>query len=321
MKNIQISSVIALFLLAFALFPTIVTNAQEKFTGKWTAETDGKNNGKIQLNLTRKLSRNNTNDFGNTFALNDLQGLSREQLFAANSTVNFRLMREAGIIEFEGVFKNGEGSGTFTFSANQNFVAGMKSRGYNLNDDKLFSATALDLTLGFVDDLKSVGFADLDVEDLFKGKIFNVTPKFVAEMKSIGFTDLGMEDLVKARIFEIDIDFAKEVTEMGFAKDSIEDLVKLRIFKITPEYLREMKSIGFTNLSAEEATKLRIFKITPKFVREINSEGLTDLSVEEVTKLRIFNIDGKYIQLVKSKGYNDLDVEKLVDMKIFNRVK
>ena len=273
------------------------TRAQKTFNGDWKA-TLKEDRNKINLNLERRTQKGSRNQMGQTFDLSELQGLSREQ--AANGgAVRFSLVREAGRIDCEGSFQNGKGSGTFQFTGNQGFIAAMKSRGFdfdkNLNlsddderesDDKLFAATALNVTTALADDLVSSGFGNLDVDDLFKAAIFKIDSKFMREMKASGFPNLTMEDLVKARIFKIDAEFVTKVTQMGFDKEPFESLVKMQIFKVTPE-----------------------------FVSEVRNEGLTTVSVEDVVKLRIFKIDAEYIRRAKADGV-PLEVERLVQRKI-----
>ena len=242
---------------------------------------------KVQLNFSYETARGGSNNHGSGFAYADLQGLTRAMVESANSTpVSFRLAREAGTIEAEGTFQNGKGSGTFRFIPNQSFAAGMQSRGFTFTTEKLFSATTLNLTTAFVDDLKSAGFPNLKTEDLFKAVIFRVTPQFMSEMAAIGFPNLDMEDLVKARIFKIDAEFARQIADMGYKNDSLESLVKFRIFKVTPEFLREVQAEGLTKLSAEDVVKLRIFKIDGAYIRQARAENVP-LEVEALVQKKI----------------------------------
>ena len=274
-----------------------VTQAQRTVSGDWKASVKEDPN-RIQLNLERRTEKGNRNQMGQSYEFSELQGLSREQA-AGGGAVRFSLVREAGRIDCEGSFQNGKGSGTFQFTGNEGFVAAMKTRGFDFDkesswsdddgrhsEDRLFAATALNVTTALADDLVSSGFGHLNVDDLFKAAIFKVDSKFMREMKASGFPNLTMEDLVKARIFKIDAEFVTKVTQMGFDKEPFESLVKMQIFKVTPE-----------------------------FVTEVRNEGLTDLSVEDVVKLRIFKIDGDYIRRAKADGL-PLDVERLVQRKI-----
>ncbi len=274
----------------FVSFLTISTDvkvlAQETTTGEWTAKISEKEPDKIQLSFSRRTAKGGNNMHGSGFSFGDLQGLSREQIAKANVPVKFQLVREAGTIDCEGTFNNGRGSGTFRFTPNQTFVSAMQSRGFSLNEDKLFAATTLNLTTAFVDDLKSMGFENLDTEDLFKAVIFKITPQFAQEMKAAGFPNLDIEDLVKARIFKVDADFVRKVREMGFKESDMESLVKLRIFKVTPEFIKEMQAEGLTNLDIEDLVQLRIFKVDAEFVRRAKTEN-ANINVEELVRMRI----------------------------------
>ncbi|HET9527044.1 MAG TPA: hypothetical protein VFO99_12810 [Pyrinomonadaceae bacterium] len=268
--------------------------AQSTTTGEWKASIN-KDNSKINLSLERRSDRGGHSQMGQTYEFSDFQGLNRET--AVNGgPVKFSLVREAGRIDFEGNFENGKGSGTFNFTGNPSFVSAMKSRGFDFeersngrrdnDEDRLFAATTLNVTTALADDLNSLGFGKLNVDDLFKAAIFKIDSTFAREMKASGFENLGMEELVKARIFKIDAGFVRQVAQMGFEKEPFESLVKMQIFKVTPE-----------------------------FISEVRNEGLTDLQVEELVKLRIFKIDGQYIREAKADGV-PLEVERLVQRKI-----
>lgn len=261
--------------------------AQTAVTGEWKADSRSEkrqNDGKLHLSFERRSAKGGVNQHGSSYLYDELQGLRREQV--ENGTVSFRLVREAGTIVCEGSFVNGKGSGTFTFTPSQVYTSGMQSRGYMLSDEKLFIAATLDLTLAFVDDLRSAGFANLTVDDLFKARIFKITSQFMADMKATGFPDLGIEELVKARIFKIDADYVRQVHAMGFADNDFESLVKFRIFKVTPEFLSEIKAEGLTGLASEDVVKFRIFNISPEFIRMARAED-PNITVEEMVRMKI----------------------------------
>ena len=270
-------------------------NAQSTANGTWTATVE-KDNSKINLSFERRSEKGGRHQHGQTFEFSDLQGLSREQAVNGGA-VTFSLVREAGRIDCEGSFQNGKGSGTFRFTGNAAFISAMKSRGFDFSEDsnangedrrgedRLFAATALNITTALADDLASANLGKLQTEDLFKAAIFHIDGRFAREMKASGF-ELGMEDLVKARIFKIDPEFVKQVAQMGFEKEPFESLVKMQIFKVTPEFIAEMRNEGLTNLQIEDLVKLRIFKIDVDFIRQAKSEGVP-VEVERLVQRRI----------------------------------
>ena len=252
---------------------------------------------RLYLDFERPTKNGHRSQMGQTYSFSELQGLTREQV-ERDGAVKFSLVREAGTISCEGTFQSGKGSGTFRFTANQSFVSGMKSRGFDFenasrvfdderdSENKLFSAAVLNVTTALADDLLSAGLGKIDLDDLFKAAIFKIDSKFAREMKASGFPDLGMEELVKARIFKIDANFASQVAQMGFANQSFESLVQMRIFKVTPEFIAAVRSEGIANPSVEELVQMKIFKIDSEFIRKAKAEGVP-LEVERLVERRI----------------------------------
>jgi len=291
------------FFIAMALITSVAlliwiagrsVTAQSTTSGDWTASLSSKEN-KLQLNLERR-NKGHRNQMGQTYEFSEFQGLTREQV-QNGGPVSFSLVREAGRIDMEGTFQNGKGSGTFRFTGNAGFVSAMKSRGFDFDqtsnpgddrdsEDRLFAATALNITTALADDLNSAGFGKLETEDLFKAAIFKINSQFMREMKASGFQNLGMEELVKARIFKIDAEFVRQVSQMGFDKEPFESLVKMQIFKVTPEFVTEMRNEGLTNIQIEDLVKLRIFKIDTDFIRAAKADGVP-LEVERLVRRKI----------------------------------
>lgn len=255
-------------------------------SGTWKANAEREKGREIHISFSRQTERNGKNSFGSSFKFEDLRGLSERDTQGSNNKVNFRLNREAGVIECEGSFAEGKGSGTFRFTANQSFVSSMENLGFRLTDENQFTSTMLDVTTSFARDVLSMGFKNVDFDDIVKAKIFKVTSAYAAEMSSIGFRDLDMEDLVKARIFKIDADYARQIREMGFGDQSMESLVELRIFKVTPEFINELRGEGLVNLTTKDLVKLRIFKVDAEFIRKARAENVL-INVESLVNLRI----------------------------------
>ena len=311
MRKNSLINLFTLFIFAFILGASGVV--AQNLTGEWTANTResvgpkhrtgdddeakaAPDPNKIHLSFSRRSDNGGRNQHGSSFSYSDLEGLTRQQA-ESGGPVSFRLVREAGIIECQGTFANGKGSGTFTFTGNKTFVDAMKARGFDFEKlpakgdngsplDKLFAATTLNVTTALADDLKAANFGNLDVEDLFKAAIFKIDGKFMAEMKATGFPNMGMEDLVKARIFKVDADYVRQVKDMGFTDQGFEGLVKFRIFKVTPEFLNELRAAGLDKMDAEDIVKARIFKIDGEFIRQARAEE-PNITMEELVQMKI----------------------------------
>jgi hypothetical protein len=68
-----------------------------------------------------------------------LSGLSAAQINSTTSSpVSFEMRRDAGIIRFEGMFRNGDGAGPFDFAPNRAYLDTLRSY-KNVPVDKLIS--------------------------------------------------------------------------------------------------------------------------------------------------------------------------------------
>lgn len=283
-----------IILSAFVLAGSIVAFGQQTQSGKWKAKVKTKDTEKIHISFYQDSDyQNSKGKYGNQisgqgFEINELQGLSYEQINGSNSSVNFTIIREAGTIQLTGTFNNGEGTGTWTFASDPNFVSALRNLGFeDVSERKLFASAVLNVKSQTVTELRNAGLKNLDYEDIFKATIFKIDANYIREMSSAGFKDLDMEDLVKGRIFKIDANYAREILALGFGEQTLEELVKFRIFKVTPEFLTQMKAEGLNNLTAEDVVQLRIFKIDGAFIQSARAKGFANPSVGELVELKI----------------------------------
>lgn len=291
--------------------------AQGSITGEWLAEFNRSNPDKVQFTVVRRSARGGQHNSSNNIPLAELQGLTPQQAFGAKTEVNFRLVREAGTFQCEGVFREGKGAGHWTLTPNQSFISAMQSRGYErLSEDDLFSAALFDINIKSIEDLKAAGYDRLSFKELVEASIFEVTGDFAREMKAAGFENLSIKQLVEARIFKVDGQYVREVQAMGFGSQPLKKLVEMRIFKITPEFIREMRSMGFENLSLQELLDFSVHSVTPEFVNAIKAEGFPSITSREAVTLKIHGVDREFIRRVRAKGFNNISLNKLVELRI-----
>ena len=118
-----------------------------------------------------------------------------------NGPVQFKIDREAGVFQFEGVIRNGEGGGELELQIKPQFVFQMSRLGHsNISDDELFLIASLNLTTAEVKELNSLGYNKITTEQLVEMKIHGVSPKFIREIQSRGYNNLPEEKLVEMRI-------------------------------------------------------------------------------------------------------------------------
>ena len=139
--KIRVAGVLAVLCLLWACYPgSEVTFSNPQNTGNqwlieyWTAENN--------LHLTMRYRRVRDtgfsyNDSGFKVTLDQLTGLTRDQLMSATGTnVRFQLKRDAGTFDFEGWFKQGNGSGHFTFAPSSSFNSDLGRLGFGRASDE-----------------------------------------------------------------------------------------------------------------------------------------------------------------------------------------
>jgi uncharacterized protein (UPF0335 family) len=290
--------------------------AQSDLTGQWTAALDRDKPGEIQIMYHRHSEMGGIGMWGKTVPLGELQGLTVEAALSPKANVNFNVVRQAGTFACEGYFREGKGTGFWTFTPSQSFVAAMRDRGYNnLTGEDLLRAATHNLTTNLIEDLKSLGYDRLEFKQLLRASSHNITPEFIREMQSAGYPGLTMEELIRARNHDINSRYVREVRAMGFDKQPLEKLIRLRNHDITQEFINQMRSAGFDNLSIEQLIRLRNHSITPEFVNGVKAEGYPDIPLETVVRLKNHDVDREYIRRVKARGFNDLTLDEIIRLR------
>src|SRR5262247_2197917 len=153
---------------------------QDTISGDWTAKVKQTDKGPVLwLSLNHgSEGRKGGSQMSCDFPLQAFTGLNPN----ANSNVRFTLQREAGVVFFDGLFKDGRGVGDFRFEPNSGFIATMRSMGYDgLTTEKLLSMALLDVGVNFINELKSLGYDKLPLDQLFALRALGVTAAFIKE--------------------------------------------------------------------------------------------------------------------------------------------
>src|SRR5712691_191029 len=163
-KQIRLAAVLGLLALLWACYPvtdTSYSNPQDSGTGQWLIEfRTGETKVHIDLRYERR-SEKGTGYSSHGFTIDPalLSGLSREQAMSGGAHVQFQLKRDAGTFNFEGWFKEGNGSGHFTFVPDHGFAAELNAQGYGSpTDDQLLSLALSYTGFALINELKAQGY-------------------------------------------------------------------------------------------------------------------------------------------------------------------
>ena len=302
--------------LAFCISLSLASSAsaQETISGEWVVE-QGHSAGNVVLTLHRDTGEN-TFMSSSTVSLETFKGLSQGQMSSPGNNVNFQIVREAGLVSCEGYFKEGKGSGVFTFTPSQDFVAKLSARGYtDISDEMQFRMALHDVTVGFIQEFADLGYDHIPAGELVSMRVHNVTADFVKSLKALGYDQVPIRDLRAMRIHGVTADFIKSLAEAGYQNPPVNQLVSLRIHDVSIDFIKAMQSAGLAPLKIDQLVKMRIHDVNPAFVKEVRSLGYEQASAEQLVKLRIFNVSPEYIQRVKDRVTGDVTIEQLIRLK------
>ena len=292
------------------------------YAGDWSADSrqtwrgdDGE--PRVQFNLR---GRAGDSRWGFGVRLRDLAGLPPSALASAADNIQFAWTREAGTFRFSGSFDDGRGSGTYTFTANPAFVAGMGTAGYReLTGENLVRLAVVDVTLGHVRGLAQAGYANLPLNDLVRTRIHKVTPEVVRDLAGVGYRNVAVEDLIKMSIHKATPEFIAALNARGFQNVATDDLVKMRIHKVTPEEVDQLKTLGYGAMGVDQLIKFRIHKVTPDYIRGMREVGFVTVSEDQLVKMRIHKVDAQFIRDARADGLTVQTPGDAVDLAIHGR--
>ena len=254
--------------------------------GTWEMQRDASRPAQVQL----ELSRGRSHQSGTLVPRDAFSGLTPEQIDAAVDTpVAFALRRDPGELAFQGRFRAGRGTGTFTFAPRPAFLDDLRALGIETGrkgEEDLFGLATLGLDVVFVKSLLAEGYR-LSLDDYVPMRIFDVSPAFIGEMRSLGLGRLSHQDLVAFRIHGVTPQFAAQMRRLGFPDLSRDDLLAFRIHGVTGEFILDLRDLGYADVTADDLVAARIHGVTPEFIREVAHAGYKGLPFADLIDLRI----------------------------------
>jgi hypothetical protein len=253
-------------------------------SGTWTASVDGND---VHLGIHPR--GEGGSQFGNQFRRDELRGFTGK-----DGEARFSLVRDAGTIEFEGTFRNGEGAGFFQLTQAPGFVETMSKLGYpQVRSEGALLLTLIDIGPKRVREYQELGFRHLSWDDFQAFCLHGVTAGWVKALRALGLSMTDPEKVEAMRIHDVTPAWVREVRDAGLGGADEESLIGLRIHDVTADYAREMRSLGLGDLDAEKLQELRIHDVTPEYVRRMRAQGFTKASADDFVQLKISGVEEK----------------------------
>ncbi len=258
----------------------------------------------------------------------------------------YEIIRESGTLSLMGTFSETEGSGKFTFTSNEQFIAflernridtnvediylfkaflgnlnkdfvnGIKERGYDSTLKELTKLTTHGATLNYIDELAAAGYKGLELNMISKFAIHDITIEYIQELSKAGYSKMDPNMLKKFAIHDIRIDYIKELNALGYGNLSPEMLKKFAVHQISPKYIKGLSSVGFDNLDSEMLKKFKVHNISATYIKSLQDLNLERLSAQTIKKAKVHNVSAAYVKNARSNGYVYTSLSDYIRLKI-----
>lgn len=280
--------------------------AQDDLPGTWELRPSTKE-GLVHLRLVEGRSSH-----GSDIPLSLLEGLTATQLEGAGGPVQFRITRDAGTLQFEGVLRNRVAAGTFSFSPNPTFPDALAKRGFaRPTAREQYQMARHDVGFAFVDELTRLGYAKPETALLVKAGQHGVNTTYLREMGALGYALGSLPPLIELRDHGVTPDYVRGMAQEGYAKVPADEIRKARDHGVGPEYVKGMREAGYTSLPLEALIEARDHGVTPEYVRALAAAGYRGLPIDQTIRVRDHGVSPEYVEGMKRLGYTPA-IEELV---------
>lgn len=167
----------------------------------------------------------------------------------------------------------------------------------------------------YIDELASVGYTNLSVDELIRLKTAGVTADYVRSLRALGLTNLTPKELASFSVHGVAPSYVQAIRAAGYNNLSAKELTTFRIHGITPDYIRTLQDAGYSNLPAKQLTEFMIHGVTPAFISAIRAAGYSNLTPKELVTLRVHGITPEFIRKARSR-LGDMTMKQLVSLKL-----
>lgn len=262
---------------------------------------------------------NNSRSNRGTWTINECFKTSELINFSKEGKTNFKIKRDAGILNLEGDFKDDYGFGKFTFEPDLTFVALLKNNDIeNVDDDMLFQLFISNTTASFVNVLKKNG-NQVNGKDLLAAAIHIGHEQRLQELNKIfELTEdpFRYQDALNMAIHGVSLEYSKLIKSLSPTGLSIKRLIDCKIHGVDERYVEDLAAFNFEDLSLKDMIDLKIHNVDIKEMKKLENNGFGKMSVKEMVNLKIHGVNKGFVDAMKNLGYDKLTTKELKDFAI-----
>lgn len=167
----------------------------------------------------------------------------------------------------------------------------------------------------FIDEMASVGYANLSIDELIDLKSVGVTAGYVGALRELGFDNLTAKELIKIRAVGATPAYIEGIRSVGYKDLTLKELANLKALDIMPEHISKYRAAGYDELSVKNLIGFAANNITPDFINGMNALGFGKLSPKDLVLTRVFRITPEFVQIARNRLGNDLTLKQIVELK------
>ena len=248
---------------------------------RWSAHATDR--GRVQLSLTTPDNKNNQ-DWNPA----ELQGLNTR---FPDGAMNFRIVRDAGVLACNGMSRSGRGEGDCRFQREAAYFDGLARHGVRVTSDyQAWQLVVFDVKLALLEELRRQQYSTTKVGDLVAAGIFGIDAAFVQALGAAGLRPQKLDELVQFRIHRITPTYIRDIRAANpRLKLDSEDLVAFGIHKVTPQWIEGWTKLGY-DLTAKQLVETRILNVSPDYARSMLNEVRDRPTIEQFTAMRLHGV-------------------------------
>lgn len=167
----------------------------------------------------------------------------------------------------------------------------------------------------FIEEMASVGYTNLSVDELIKLKNVGVTADYVRKLRSLGYNNLTTRELANMCALDVSPAYIEGLRNAGYKDLTVKELTGFKAVGVTPELISKYRNAGYGDLSARQLNEFSVHGITTDFISAMNAVGFGKLSPRDLVSMRIFDITPEFVNKSRSSFGGDLTLRQIIELK------
>lgn len=220
---------------------------------------------------------------------------------------DFNLSREAGSIKFTGKFKGKEGSGQYSFSANESFTAFLKDQGVGeIKEEILLHAFFNNINSKMILLLKKSETSGISKYQFRDMALFGITPAdaqaYISLMEERKYNGNKIDKMIELKIHDVDIDYVNGISKQGFTGLRVDELLQAKVHGLEPGFIDSVKKAGYPDITIGLLTEFKNFEVDIAYINALNKANKGKLSPAEIIDAKIHDVDPSGFKGEKNGG-------------------